>query len=429
MNTSRTSLVALGATLALVGAACGSDDDAETTPVATEDETDSSSSASEPDDAMDDDAMDDEPMDDDAMDDDAMDDDAMDDDAMDETGEMPFGPACGAVPTDGEGSFAGMVDDPAATAASNNPLLSTLVTAVGQAGLVDTLNSDGPFTIFAPTNDAFAAIPADQLAAVRADQDLLTSILTYHVIAGEAGDAATLAANGVASTVNGAALEFGPDGTTVNGVDIVCSNVMTANATVHIIDEVLLPPADEATEDAMEEDAMEDEAMEDESAAMMPTGPLCAAVPEDGEGSFAGMTDDPAAIAASNNPALSTLVAAVTEAGLVDTLNSDGPFTIFAPADPAFAAIPEDQLNAVLADQDLLTQILTLHVVAGERLSSTDLAALDSVTTVEGSEISLAVDGDALVVAGQATVGCADVQTANAVVHIIDAVLLPGADS
>ena len=164
----------------------------------------------------------------------------------------------------------------------------------------------------------------------------------------------------------------------------------------------------------------------DEAAMMEPTGPLCSAVPADGEGSFAGMTDDPAATAASNNPALSTLVTAVTEAGLVDTLNSDGPFTIFAPANDAFAAIPEDDLEAVLADTDLLTSILTLHVVAGEQLSSADLAEMDSVTTVNGQDITLEVAADgSLLVNGQATVGCADIQTANATVHIIDAVLMP----
>ena len=86
---------------------------------------------------------------------------------------QPFGPACSAVPADGEGSFGGMADDPAATAASNNPVLSTLVTAVMQAGLADTLNSEGPFTIFAPTNDAFAAIPQADLEAVLADKDVL----------------------------------------------------------------------------------------------------------------------------------------------------------------------------------------------------------------------------------------------------------------
>ena len=343
-------------------------------------------------------------------------------------GDGPFGPACSAVPTEGEGSFAGMTDDTAATAASNNPLLSTLVTAVTEAGLVDTLNSDGPFTIFAPTNDAFAAIPDEDLAAVLADQDLLTSILTYHVVAGERLDAAALASAGSAETVNGGTIEFGADGTSVNGVDVLCSNVVTANATVHIVGEVLMPGADAMEDDAMEDDAMEDDAMEDDgeaAAAVGPTGPLCEAVPTDGEGSFAGMTDDPAAIAASNNPALSTLVAAVTEAGLVDTLNSDGPFTIFAPANPAFDALGEEAVASVLADQDLLTSILTLHVVAGEQLSRADLAEVDSVATVNGTDITVDVVDGELVVNGQATVGCADVQTANATVHIIDGVLMP----
>jgi uncharacterized surface protein with fasciclin (FAS1) repeats len=308
-----------------------------------------------------------------------------------------------------------MTDDPAATAASNNPLLSTLVGAVTEAGLVDTLNSDGPFTIFAPVNDAFAAIPSDDLDAVLADTELLTSILTYHVVAGESLDAAALGEAGSADSVNGASLEFGADGTTVNGVDVLCSNVMTANATVHIIGEVLMPPADDMAEtDEMEEGAM------------MPSGPLCSAVPADGEGSFDGMTDDPAATAASNNPVLSTLVTAVQAAGLVDTLNSDGPFTIFAPANPAFEALPEGTLDAVLADTELLTSILTLHVVAGEQLSSADLAELDSVTTVNGADISLEVaDDGTLMVNGQGSVGCADIQTANATVHVIDAVLMP----
>jgi uncharacterized surface protein with fasciclin (FAS1) repeats len=340
---------------------------------------------------------------------------------MDEMADGPFGPACDAVPTEGEGSFAGMTDDTAATAASNNPLLSTLVSAVSAAGLVDTLNSDGPFTIFAPTNDAFAAIPAEDLEAVLADQELLTSILTYHVVAGESLDAAALGSAGSAATVNGAELEFGSDGTTVNGVDVLCSNVMTANATVHIIGEVLMPPADEMS--GMDEGDMGEDM---EEGAAMPTGPLCAAVPADGEGSFAGMTDDTAATAASNNPVLSTLVAAVSAAGLVDTLNSDGPFTIFAPANPAFDALPAGALDAVLADTDLLTSILTLHVVAGEQLSSSDLAELDSVTTVNGADVTIEVaDDGTLMVNGQASVGCTDIQTANATVHVIDAVLMP----
>ncbi|MEP1122817.1 MAG: fasciclin domain-containing protein [Ilumatobacter sp.] len=408
-------ILALAAVVTMTAAACGSDsnDAADTVvdePVATE-------------------AME-EPVATDAMEEPAS------TDAMAEDG--PFGPACDAVPTEGEGSFAGMTDDPAATAASNNPLLSTLVTAVTEAGLVDTLNSDGPFTIFAPTNDAFAAIPEEDLAAVLADTELLTSILTLHVVPGQSLDAAGLGEAGSLETVNGESIEFGADGTTVNGVDVLCSNVPVANGTVHIIGEVLMPSGDAMEDEAMEEepattDAMEEEpattdAMEEEGAALAPSGPLCEAVPADGEGSFAGMTDDPAGTAASNNPALSTLVAAVVEAGLVDTLNSDGPFTIFAPANPAFEALGEDAVAAVLADTELLTSILTLHVVAGEQLSSADLAELDSVTTVNGQDITLEVaDDGTLSVNGQATVGCADVSTANATVHIIDAVLMPSA--
>ena len=337
------------------------------------------------------------------------------DESMDEsTSEMAgsqFGPACSAVPTDGEGSFGGIADDPAATAASNNPVLSTLVTAVVEAGLVDTLNSEGPFTIFAPTNDAFAAIPAADLEAVLADKNLLTSILTYHVVAGESLDAAGLGAAGTLVTVNGGSLEFGADGTTVNGANVVCSDVTTANATVHIIDAVLMPMADDMSET-------------DPAAMMEPSGPACSAVPTDGEGSFGGMADDPAATAASNNPVLSTLVTAVVEAGLVDTLNSEGPFTIFAPTNDAFAAIPAADLEAVLADKDLLTSVLTYHVVAGESMSSQDLITAGTVTTVNGADLTITdVDGT-LTVNGIPTV-CMDVPTANATVHIIGGVLLP----
>ncbi len=107
-------------------------------------------------------------------------------------------------------------------------------------------------------------------------------------------------------------------------------------------------------------------------------------------------------------------------------MNSDGPFTIFAPTNDAFAAIPPADLDAVLADTELLTSILTYHVIAGEELSSTELADMGSATTVNGGDLTfeMAADGS-LMVNGQASVGCADVQTANATVHIIDGVLMP----
>ena len=357
-----------------------------------------------------------------------------------EAGQMasqPFGPACTAVPSDGEGSFGGMADDPAATAASNNPVLSTLVSAVMQAGLADTLNGEGPFTIFAPTNDAFAAIPPADLEGVLADADLLSSILTYHVVAGERLTASELATAGELTTVAGEALTLGSDGTTVNDANVVCSDVTTANATVHIIDSVLMPPAGEMTAEMTGETTGEttsdmtgemdgdmDGDMDGSMSALAPSGPACAAVPADGEGSFGDMADDPAATAASNNPVLATLVTAVTQAGLVDTLNGEGPFTIFAPTNDAFAALPPADLQAVLADNDLLTSVLTYHVVAGEQLSSADLVAAGSVDTVNGGTLTITDANGALTVNGVPAV-CVDVPTANATVHILGGVLLP----
>ena len=168
----------------------------------------------------------------------------------------------------------------------------------------------------------------------------------------------------------------------------------------------------------------------DDAMAMTPTGPACDAVPTSGEGSFEGMADDPAATAASNNPELSTLVTAVDAAGLVDTLNGEGPFTIFAPANSAFAKVPAADLEALLADpQGALTDVLTLHVVAGESLSSTALVEAGTVTGLAG-ELTIVAEGDSVTVdagGGPATVVCADVPVANGTVHIIDTVLLPAA--
>ncbi len=183
-------------------------------------------------------------------------------------------------------------------------------------------------------------------------------------------------------------------------------------------------------------DAPADTAMTDDSAmtddtAMAgegPTGPACGSVPKDGEGSFEGMADDPAATAASNNPELETLVAAVTAADLGDTLNGEGPFTIFAPANAAFEPIPEADLTALLEDKPALTNILTFHVVAGEKLSGAQLAENGTAMSVQGGELTFAMEGDSISINdGQATVVCADVPTANATVHIIDGVLMPEA--
>lgn len=149
------------------------------------------------------------------------------------------------------------------------------------------------------------------------------------------------------------------------------------------------------------------------------------ALPAEGEGSAQGMTDDPVATAASNNPALSTLVSAVQEAGLVDTLNNLQGATVFAPSNAAFEKIPQETLTAVLADKEKLTSILTLHVVPDQRLNAQALAEMGSAPTVNGQTITFAAEGGNLMVNGQATDICPNVKTANATVHIIDAVLMP----
>ncbi|WP_219511429.1 fasciclin domain-containing protein [Nonomuraea ceibae] len=153
----------------------------------------------------------------------------------------PFGPACSAVPKTGKGSFTEMAADPVATAASNNPALSTLVTAVKKAGLVDTLNGAAGITVFAPTNQAFAKIPKKTLNKVLANKKKLTSILTYHVVQGRKTPADLR--RGSFTTLQGGKITTSGTGSTyqVNGARVVCGNVPTRNATVYIIDTVLMP--------------------------------------------------------------------------------------------------------------------------------------------------------------------------------------------
>lgn len=158
------------------------------------------------------------------------------------------GPGCAAyaeqVPT-GPGSVAGMAASPVAVAASNSPVLTTLAAAVSgklnpQVNLVDTLNG-GQFTVFAPTDAAFAKVDPATIDKLKTDSALLTSILTYHVVPGQAGPDAVV---GTHKTVQGADLTVAGDGhsLTVNNANVVCGGIQTANATVYLIDSVLLPP-------------------------------------------------------------------------------------------------------------------------------------------------------------------------------------------
>jgi uncharacterized surface protein with fasciclin (FAS1) repeats len=221
-KTTGTGLAALALTMSLGLAACGSD--GSSTATGTDTGGDTTSSA-----PMDDSSS---PMDDSS---------SPTDEAMDPAAAV-FGPACDQVPADGDGSFQGMASAPVASAASANPLLSTLVAAVTKAGLVDTLNGTDGLTVFAPTNDAFAQIPPKTLKAVLKDKKTLTAILTHHVIAGQlspdqlAGDHETLAGDMVTVTGSGEDFQVGAE-----QAHVLCGNVPTANATVYIIDTVLMP--------------------------------------------------------------------------------------------------------------------------------------------------------------------------------------------
>jgi uncharacterized surface protein with fasciclin (FAS1) repeats len=168
------------------------------------------------------------------------------------------------------------------------------------------------------------------------------------------------------------------------------------------------------------------------SAEICDTDAIVAAVEGGGEeGTLAGMTDDPVATAASNNPVLTTLTAAVTEANLVDTLNSAPALTVFAPTDCAFAGVDPATLDAAMADPTgLLTNVLGYHVIPGEQLSSEDLAGMDSLETFTGATLPIEVDGDTITLnGGTATVLVPDIQTANATVYLIDEVMVPADDA
>ena len=289
---------------------------------------------------------------------------------------------------------------------------NTLVAAVGAADLAETLSGDGPFTVFAPTDDAFAALPEGIVDALLLpeNKDALTSILTYHVVSGEVFS--TDLTEGDVATVEGQSVAIGLEGgVTVNEANVIIADVPASNGVIHAIDAVLLPPDVDAAallesgDDMSDDEAAEDDMAEDEMA-------------EDDMAEGATIVD--VAVEAGT---FTTLVAAVEAAGLVDTLSGEGPFTVFAPTDDAFAALPEGLVEALLLpeNEQLLVDILTYHVVPGVVLS-TDLAEGD-VETVEGQTVAVSLEGGVFV--NDAEVVAADVEADNGVIHVIDAVLLP----
>ncbi len=249
----------------------------------------------------------------------------------------------------------------------------TLVTAVKAAGLADVLSGEGPFTVFAPTDAAFAALPTGTVESLLKDKDQLTSILTYHVVPGKvmASDVVELSA---AETVQGAQVSINTSKSSVkvDNANVVKTDIVCSNGVIHVIDAVIMPR--NIIETAMN------------------------------AGSF------------------NTLLAAVEAAGLSQTLAGEGPFTVFAPTDAAFAKLPEGAVESLLKDTDRLSQILTYHVVPG-KVFADDVAKLSSATTVQGQQVR--IDASQGVKVNQARVIAPDVVAGNGVIHVIDQVLLP----
>lgn len=258
----------------------------------------------------------------------------------------------------------------------------TLVAAVEAAGLVDALKGEGPLTVFAPTDEAFAALPAGTVEGLLKDPEKLKAILLYHVVEGKvlAADAAKLTE---AKTLNGAAIKISAaDGKVmINDAEVVSADVMASNGVIHVINQVILPPAD---------DAMADKDIVDTAIA---------------DGRF------------------TTLVAAVQAAGLVDALKAEGPLTVFAPTDDAFAKLPAGTLDALLKDPKALGDILKYHVVAGKVMAA-EVAKHSSVTTLLGQDAPIKLEGDKVTIAG-AQIVLTDIETSNGVIHVIDSVMLP----
>jgi transforming growth factor-beta-induced protein len=265
---------------------------------------------------------------------------------------------------------------------------TTLVAAVQAAGLVDTLNSDGPFTVFAPTDDAFAALPEGTVESLLEDPEgALTQILLYHVVGAEVMASAVVELDS-ATTVQGEeiSIEVVDGNVILNGeVQVIITDIEASNGVIHVIDAVLLPPS-LTTEEA----------------------PSIAEI-------------------AAGDENFSTLVAALDAAGLVEVLAGEGEFTVFAPTNDAFAALPEGTVEALLEDPEGdLTQILLYHVVDGVAMAE-DVVALDSVTTIQGEAVSIEIVDGNVILNGEVQVIITDIEASNGVIHVIDGVLLPPA--
>ena len=300
-----------------------------------------------------------------------------------------------------------------AVAAGN---FSTLVAAVQAAGLVDTLKGEGPFTVFAPTDEAFAKLPAGTVDALLADPEgALKQILLYHVVPGKVMSS-DLSDGMEAATVQGENVKFtlGDGKAMVNDANIVAADIETSNGVIHVIDSVILPPSVAAAAAAATPEATA-EATPETTAEATPETTAEAAPAAD-------IVDT--AVAAGS---FKTLVAAVQAAGLVDALKGEGPFTVFAPTDEAFAKLPAGTVDALLADpKGDLTQILLYHVLPGKVMAA-DVKDGLTAETLQGKPVTFSIkDGKPYINGAQ--IVTTDIPTSNGVIHVIDNVILPPAD-
>jgi len=258
----------------------------------------------------------------------------------------------------------------------------TLVAAVQAAGLVDALKGEGPLTVFAPTDDAFAMLPEGTVESLLKAENLeqLKSILLYHVVGGKlmASDVTSMTA---AESLEGSEIAFKVDmgNAYANEAKIIITDIETSNGVIHVIDSVLLPPA-----------------------------------------KLSDIVDTAVA-----DGRFKTLAAALGAAGLVETLKGEGPFTVFAPTDDAFAKLPAGTVETLLKPENLeqLKSILLYHVVSGKVLAD-QVVTLESADTVLGKPVTIKVM-DGKVYVNDSQVVLTDVLASNGVIHVIDSVLLP----
>lgn len=304
-----------------------------------------------------------------------------------------------------------------AVAAGN---FTTLAAALTAAELVETLKGEGPFTVFAPTDEAFAKLPAGTVENLLKpeNKDQLVAILTYHVVPGRvlAADVAGLTS---ATTVQGEDIAIAVDGSNVkvNDANVTATDILASNGVIHVIDSVILPPTVSAGATMTATEAMT------ATESMTATTEMTSSMDMTATEATTATTDivDTAVAAGS----FTTLAAALTAADLVETLKGEGPFTVFAPTDEAFAKLPAGTVEDLLKPENKanLIKVLTYHVVPG-RVLAADVVNLSSAQTVEGQEIAIKVE-DGKVMINDATVTTADILTSNGVIHVIDMVILP----